>query len=112
MLRNGLLHAACPNACRSKATPPGASQQQLDALATNRDQYIGRLYNVTRATSLNINNCDWLATNCTSGDGPNHTNPCASSDVPMQDWFESPEMCDGEGGPPDVMPPGAGCCVR
>eukprot|EP00879_Flechtneria_rotunda_P000618 GHRR01000731.1.p1 GENE.GHRR01000731.1~~GHRR01000731.1.p1 ORF type:complete len:1462 (+),score=478.47 GHRR01000731.1:180-4565(+) len=55
---------------------------------TTRDQYIGRLYNITRNTCLNNNNCDWLATGCTG-----ETNPCASQTVPLQEWFEG--ICAG-----------------
>eukprot|EP00878_Enallax_costatus_P006826 GHUV01007154.1.p1 GENE.GHUV01007154.1~~GHUV01007154.1.p1 ORF type:complete len:909 (+),score=228.54 GHUV01007154.1:392-3118(+) len=57
-----------------------------------RDDYIGRMYNITRLTSLNINNCDWLASNCSvscSGTG----NPCAPQQVPFSDWFNDTAMC-------------------
>ena len=28
------------------------------------DDFIGRMYNITRSTNLNYNDCDWAAYNC------------------------------------------------
>lgn len=37
------------------------------AIAT-RDNFIGRMYNITRNTNLNYNNCDWANATCAVSD--------------------------------------------
>lgn len=32
--------------------------------AATRDNFIGRMYNITRNTNLNYNNCDWANSTC------------------------------------------------
>uniref|UniRef100_A0A383V720 Uncharacterized protein n=1 Tax=Tetradesmus obliquus TaxID=3088 RepID=A0A383V720_TETOB len=58
----------------------------------NRSQFLGRLYNITRATSLNINNCDWLATDCSNSSS---SNPCKEQSVPNNGWFD--KICNSSG---------------
>lgn len=53
-----------------------------------RDDYIGRMYNITRQSNLNVNNCDWLASDCSV-----NPNPCESQNVPFANWFADSSMC-------------------
>ncbi|WIA11021.1 hypothetical protein OEZ85_011175 [Tetradesmus obliquus] len=64
----------------------------------NRSQFLGRLYNITRATSLNINNCDWLATDCSNSSS--EPNPCKEQSVPNNGWFD--KICNSSGSTRDV----------
>jgi hypothetical protein len=66
-----------------------------DAPST-RDMYINRLYNITRNTCLNINNCDWLEEACPVSPDGNYSNNCSQGvGVPLQRWWESFDNCSG-----------------
>jgi len=37
---------------------------RFDGQAATRDNFIGRMYNITRNSNLNYNNCDWANSTC------------------------------------------------
>lgn len=41
-----------------------ACSHRFNGVEAKRDNFTGRMYNVTRNTNLNYDNCDWAASNC------------------------------------------------
>eukprot|EP00775_Hariotina_reticulata_P010000 gene10000-10154_t len=61
---------------------------------SSRDMFVSRLYNITRNTCLNINNCDWLNATCPDASQTNFSNPCSQGmGVPMQEWWQDADTC-------------------